>query len=121
VSTKERPANGVCVLLPVGNETSIVTTANGEPYLVEIENGRRVIYLPRDDARMLLNSGLPESLAWREANMQLADWLGRPPQESPGINVGRLQHATWEATRPRTIMEDVAALRSAVLGGWRTW
>ena len=117
MSTKERPADGVCVAVP--DESSIITVASGEPFLVEIENGRRVVYLPRDDARSRLNSGLPESLPWKALNAELASWLGAMPKEPPGINLARLQMAHYQATRPTTILEDAARLRSAVLQGWR--
>jgi hypothetical protein len=116
MSTKERPADGICVFVP--DESSIVTVASGEPFAVEVENGRRVVYLRPDDARRLLNSGLECCIPWREANMALAEAIGAPPKLEPGIAIGRLQHAAWEASRPRTILEDLAEMR-AELHGWR--
>jgi hypothetical protein len=116
--TRDIPAGHVCVVVP--NDSSVITTPDGEPHLVEIDpQGRRVVWISADHTRALLNSGLPCSLPWKEANMQLAANLGAQ-KVAPGINVGgRLQHAAWEATRPTSIVEDLARMRSAMRGGWR--
>jgi hypothetical protein len=117
MSTKERPADGVCVAVP--DESSIITVASGEPFLVEIENGRRVVHLPRDDARALLNSGTPESVAWRALNAELSAWLMPMSKPEAGINVAALQMARHHATRPLSIVEECRRLKAANMAWWR--
>jgi hypothetical protein len=83
MSTQERPADGIRINVP--DESSMVTVASGEAFVVEIEDGRRVVYL-RHDARRLLNGGLPCCFPWREANATLAETLGLPPKPTVGIH-----------------------------------
>jgi hypothetical protein len=107
--TRDVPAGHVCVVVPI--DSSVITTPDGEPHLVQIDQqGRRVVWISAEHARVLLNSGLPCSLPWKEANMQLAANLGAHKLE-PGINVGRLQHAAWEATRPTSLKTSRACAR----------
>jgi hypothetical protein len=91
MSTQERPADGIRINVP--DESSMVTVASGEAFVVEIEDGRRVVYLRHDDARRLLNGGLPCCFPWREANATLAETLGPPPKPTGGIHASVLAAA----------------------------
>jgi hypothetical protein len=103
MSTHERPADGICLNVP--DESSIVTVASGEAFAVEIEDGRRVAYLRPDDARRLLNSGLPCCVPWREANPPaLAERLGAPSKPEPGIHIASALAAKYSPA-PRDIAD----------------
>ena len=97
MSTQERPADGIRINVP--DESSMVTVASGEAFVVEIEDGRRVVYLRHDDARRLLNGGLPCCFPWREANATLAETLGPPPKPTVGIHASVLAAARNAAPR----------------------
>jgi hypothetical protein len=107
------------VVVFVPGEATMVITPDGREHPTQVdENGRRYVEIKTDFARVMLNSGLPCSLAWKEANAALAERLGPMPKFAPGIAIGRLQHAALEASRPRMILEDLAEMR-AELHGWR--
>ncbi len=81
MSTQERPADGIRINVP--DESSMVTVASGEAFVVEIEDGRRVVYLRHDDARRLL---LPVARGQRDLSRDArpsAEADGRHPRQRP--------------------------------------
>lgn len=84
-SRPQRPADFAKVLVPANLEISNLTGISGASYLVEIENGRRVVWCSEPDALGMIDSAL--SVAWLEANATLRSQLkererqrgGRPP------------------------------------------
>ena len=95
MTTKEIPTGHVCVVVP--NDSSVITTPDGEPHVVEIDaQWRRVVWISAEHARALLNSGLPCSLPWKEVNAQLAANLGVQKVE-PGICIAAALRAQYEA------------------------
>ncbi len=77
-----RPANFVRVVVP--GDVSHVFGVSGTPYLVELENDRRVAWMSPDDARAQINS--PLNVPFFEANAGLRAQLGKPAQPR-GTNV----------------------------------
>jgi hypothetical protein len=78
--TKQAPI----VLEVVPNESSMIMISDGAARYVEIDaNGHRTVWLGTDEARTLLNSGLPSCVLWREANMALTERLGQISKPEP--------------------------------------
>jgi hypothetical protein len=113
-----QPIDYVAVMVPETGITTI-TDINGHEYRAEIKNGRAVMRLPSDVARQLLNGGLPGCEPWQRENSFLAARLGAPQKPTVGINIAQMQHAAYEMSRPRTLLEDIAALRAEISRGWR--
>jgi hypothetical protein len=82
---------------------------------VMIEEGRWANVLA-DDVRLILFSGLPASLPWRELNPTLIETL-KPPQRTPAIRVADLEHAA-NMSRPTNPFDRAAIARDA-LAIWR--
>jgi hypothetical protein len=102
-SHPQRPADFVKVLLPAGSEVSHVMGITGAPYLVEIENDRRVVWVSEQDAMGMIDS--PLALAMFEANAELRKDLqekqrGDRPPLGQGMTWGDLAQAAEDA-RPR--------------------
>jgi hypothetical protein len=76
---RQIPANTVCVVVP--GEMPTVITADGKAHEVTVDElGRRTVHIQPDDARRLINSGLPCCMPWLEANGGLAQTIGPPPK-----------------------------------------
>lgn len=103
-SRPQRPAAFVKVQVPADLEISNLYGASGVPYLVEIENGQRVVWCSEHDAFNLIDS--PLSVAWRDANGELRLQLKDRTQQrgdrpsSQGMRWSDLVQAADDA-RPR--------------------
>ncbi len=65
--TGQVAVDAVCVVVP--SETAVIITADGKTHRLEIDaNGRRIVWLRTDQARLLLNIGLPCCLQWKSAH-----------------------------------------------------
>jgi hypothetical protein len=71
----------IVLYLPAASTSSVVVTPDGRDHLVKIDEiGRRFVEdIEPEQARLMLNSGLPSSLELWAANVELAAALGRPP------------------------------------------
>jgi hypothetical protein len=93
--------------------TSTHIDMGGNMFAIDVDaTGRRTIELPVSFARVLLRSGLPNSVPWFEENVTLAMSLGKPAPQPPGVNVAHMQ-----ATRPRSFTDEIAAARAGLWGG----
>jgi hypothetical protein len=120
------PADAVLVMLPGGNESTLITTADGQVHDVMIdESGRRVVRIPASDARMLINSGLPCCVPWRESDwtlaMNIADILpvGDPIMLFPSpdaLERERLALDAWADDTLDKIKEDHRLIKAAIHG-----
>jgi hypothetical protein len=103
------------VQVHVPGEATLLTTPTGDVQSVALdEDGRRFVMMRVEDARMIINSGAPSCLAWRELNPDLIEALGPVPPPAPGINIARYQAAERAAMKPQSIQELTAALRGSV-------
>jgi hypothetical protein len=108
----------VKVIVP-SDLTSVVVGPSGETYVAKTADiGETFMMMSEEDARIMINGAYSDQ-RWKAANPTLSAVLGRPPKPEAGINLAALQMAHYQATRPTTILEDAARLRSAALGGWR--
>jgi hypothetical protein len=82
---------------------------------VMIEEGRWANLLA-DDVRLILFSGLPASLPWRELNPTLIETL-KPPQRTPAMRVVDLQRAA-DMAKPTNLFDRASIARDA-LAVWR--
>jgi hypothetical protein len=82
------PTPDIVVDVTVPDGPSVITMQDGTPHVVQVdENGRRFIKIKADFARVLLNSGRPECLPWKELNAVFAERLGPPPKAEAGVNI----------------------------------
>lgn len=107
------------VRLRVPLDSSTIVAASGDVVMVTLEAGERWAELLLDDARLLLNSGLPDNLPWRELNPHLVNMLGPIPKEHPGIPWSQVRQPAEDA-RPthwsdkgRIANQAIAALTRA--------
>jgi hypothetical protein len=91
-----------------GNATTFIGPTGDQ---VAIEEGRWANLLT-DDVRMIIFSGLPQSLEWRELNPDLVDTM-TPPPRVPIVRV-----ADIPAARPIDPF-DKAAIAADALAAWR--
>ena len=82
---------------------------------VMIEEGRWANLLA-DDVRLILFSGLSDSLQWRELNPALVETL-KPSLRTPAMRVADLEHAA-NMSRPTNPFDRAAIARDA-LAIWR--
>ncbi len=71
-------SNRVRVRVP--HETSVLTFPSGDTVTVKVDEAGAYADVLEDDACLLLFSGLPQSIAWRERNQDLVDRLKPPPR-----------------------------------------
>lgn len=90
------------VRVQVPNDSSTIITASGEVVNTTVdETGQRWAKLLADDARVILHSGLPSSVPWRELNPALTGGALGPISPQPrGIRVTDWLQAAEDA-RPR--------------------
>ncbi len=110
-----RPSDFVKVIVP--GDPSHVYGVSGEPYLVEIEDGRRVAWMAPDDARTMIRS--PLNLAFFELNAELRARLGAKAPQPRGIRGSDLIRAIEDArpvafsNRGGMIRQSLGMLRRA--------
>jgi hypothetical protein len=108
----------VRVRVPIESTTIIAASGDVVEVVVD-ENGQRWAEMLPDDARLMLNSGLPESLPWRDANPHLVSMLGPVPKQQPGVPWAHLQQFAEDARpihwsdRGRIASQAIEALRRA--------
>lgn len=85
-----------------GDQANVMTDAAG-----------RYADILEDDARLILFSGLPASVAWRELNPGLSDMLGRPQRQYPGHRIVDLQQQAVEQARPNPF-DKVSIVRQSL-------
>jgi hypothetical protein len=96
------------VRLIMVNEVSHFGTSDGKLELVSVDGaGRRFVWIKAKFAQESLCNGLPESIALREVNTELAAALG-PLKSEPGINLARYEAAQREALAPPSKNQIVA-------------
>jgi hypothetical protein len=80
----------VTLVLPDGNDSSHVQTADGQMHIVEVDDvGRRIVRIPVRQAQLLLNSGMPSSVPWREANWLIAQTIATTFDQRRGARLAR--------------------------------
>jgi hypothetical protein len=80
------------ILVRVPDESTTIIGASGDTITVTVDGaGQRWADMRPDDARLLLCSGLADSIPWRELNPQLVAAFGSPPKQSPGVAWSHLQ------------------------------
>jgi hypothetical protein len=102
------------VRVRVPGEATLFIGPSGD--MVMIEEGRWANLLA-DDVRLVLFSGLPDSLHWREINAELIQTLKRPTA-TPAVSVADLQHAA-DMARPIDPFNKAAIARQT-LAAWRS-
>lgn len=90
---------------------------SGDIATVMVDEAGTYVDMLEDDARLILFSGLPASVPWRELNQGLVETL-KPPVRTPAIRVVDLQHAA-DMARP-TNPFDRAAIARDTLARWRS-
>src|SRR5262245_61242070 len=86
------------VTITVPGDCSVVQTPDGHMHTVAVDAaGRRTVTISAAHARVMLNSGLECSLAWKAVNAELAARLGPMPKLEPGVRVADLLQAAADA------------------------
>lgn len=105
----------VRVRIPHAASTMIGPSGDIATVMVD-EAGAHYVDMLEDDARLILFSGLPASVPWRELNQGLVETL-KPPVRTPVIRVSDLQYAA-DMARPINIFDRGAIVRQT-LAMWR--
>jgi len=90
----------ILVDVTVPDGSSHIVTPDGHAHIDQVdETGRRHVRIKAEFACMIINSGPPDSLAWKALNEQLSQRLGPPPKQEPGLHIASYLQAL-EAMRP---------------------
>lgn len=90
----------ILVDVTVPNGPSHIVTPDGHAHIVQVdETGRGHVRIKIAYARAIINSGTPESLAWKAVNEQLSRQLGPLPKPEAGIHIASYLQSL-EAMRP---------------------
>jgi hypothetical protein len=98
------------VRIQVPGESTHLITATGEQVNVRVEDGKRWAEIDAEDARSVLNSGLPDCVAWRELNPGLVGILPPAPPPPRGIRWADLIQAAEDA-RQRSPLDKTGITR----------
>jgi hypothetical protein len=108
MSTRVRmrvPHDATTLIGPTGDQVTVKTDEAG-PYADMLE----------DDACLILFSGLPASVPWRESNLSLVQML-KPPPRTPAVRVADLERAA-DMAKPINPFDRASIARDA-LAIWR--
>jgi hypothetical protein len=102
------------VTVTVPNEYSVIETPDGHSHIVAVDtDGRRTVTISAEHARVMLNSGLPCSIPWKQANAELAERLGPLPKPEPGLHIASYLRAQ-AAIAPRSVSDRGGAAREVL-------
>jgi hypothetical protein len=106
------------VRVQIPGESTDLITVSGEHLKVQIdEAGQRWVNMDEADAAVLINSGLPDSVAWRESNPHLVG--SAAPQQQRGMRWSDILDAA-ENARPRHPLDKggISADTLRLIGWW---
>ena len=104
------------VRVRVPHDASMLTFPSGDNVMVNVDEGGAHADIQEEDVRLILFSGLPASVPWRELNPALVETL-KPPTRTPALRVIDLEHAA-NMSRPTNPFDRAAVARDA-LAAWR--
>ena len=84
------------VKVRVPGEASLLQFPSGDQVIVNVDSAGRLADILEDDARLIMFSGLPDSIAWRELNPGLVETL-KPLQRKPAVRLVDLERAANDA------------------------
>jgi hypothetical protein len=94
-----------------GDSTTHLIAASGETISVTVDAaGKRWADIDAEDARSILNSGMPDCVAWRELNPGLVGILPPAPPPPRGVRWADLIQAAEDA-RQRSPFDKVGITR----------